>query len=407
MPATSRAGAIVRRPAEMFDRRIAAVVATSALLLTACGPGGAPPGGPGAHGGPPPVSVVPAVQRPVQASEEFSARIEAQETVEVRSRVAGTLEQVHFREGQRVARGAPLFSIDARPYAAEVERLQAQAAAARTQLELNRAERMRGEKLLPMQAISQQEMDQWRAAERQAEANLRSAQSAVASAQLNLGYTRIAAAIAGRVSRAQVTPGNLVGVGDPVLTTLVASDKVHVWFDASEASYLQLAAALRQGGAAPTISLGLSNEAGHPHKGTVDFIDNRLNAATGSIRVRAVLDNKAGLFTPGLSARVLLASGAPVPRVLVPERAIGTDQTRKVVMVIGANNLVAPREVKTGALLGGMRVIDGVKAGELVIIDGLQRAFPGAPVAPTVLKVDEQGLPLPQQPAAPSSGAQK
>lgn len=406
MSARPRSAATARGPVGAIDRAIVGVVATTTLLLAACSPGG-PPGGPGAHGGPPPVSVVPAVQRAVQTREEFSARIEAQETVEVRSRVAGTLEQVHFREGQRVARGAPLFSIDARPYAAEVERLQAQAAAARTQLELNRAERARGEKLLPMQAISQQEMDQWRAAERQAEANLRSAQSAVASAQLNLGYTRIAAPIAGRVSRAQVTPGNLVGVADPVLTTLVASDKVHVWFDASEASYLQFAAAQRQGGVAPTVSVGLSNEEGHPHKGMVDFIDNRLNPATGSIRVRAVLDNKAGLFTPGLSARVLLSSGAPTPRVLVPERSIGTDQTRKVVMVIGPNNIVAPREVRTGALLGGMRVVDGVNAGELVIVDGLQRAFPGAPVAPTTLKIDEQGLPLPQQPAAAPAGAQK
>jgi multidrug efflux pump subunit AcrA (membrane-fusion protein) len=154
MPATSRAAAIARRPAVLFDRRIAVAIATSTLLLTACGPGGAPPGGPGAHGGPPPVSVVPAVQRPVQTSEEFSARIEARETVDVRSRVAGTLEQVHYREGQRVARGAPLLSIDARPYAAEVQRLQAQEAAARTQLELNRAERVRGEKLLPMQVLA-------------------------------------------------------------------------------------------------------------------------------------------------------------------------------------------------------------------------------------------------------------
>ncbi len=395
MQATLRAAAMA-----LGRRRLALVMAGPLIALAACSPSAAPPGGPGGPGGPAPVSVAPAVQRSVQASEEFSARIEAQETVELRSRVAGTLEQVHFREGQRVAKGAPLFSIDARPMAAEIERLQSLLAAARTQVELAKAERARGEKLLPLQAISQQEMDQWRAGERLAEANARSAQAALASAQLNLGYTRITAPVAGRMSRAVVTPGNLVGVGDPVLSTLVASDKVQVWFDASETSYLQFAAALRQGGAAPTVSVGLANEEGHPHRGTVDFIDNRLNPATGSIRVRAVLDNKGGLFTPGLSARVLLATGSATPVVLVPERAIGTDQTRKVVMVVGANNIVTPREVTPGALQGGMRVVGGLKAGELVIVDGLQRAFPGAPVAPTVLKVDDKGMPIEPAPAS-------
>ncbi len=395
MQATLRAAAMA-----LGRRRLALVMAGPLIALAACSPSAAPPGGPGGPGGPAPVSVAPAVQRSVQASEEFSARIEAQETVELRSRVAGTLEQVHFREGQRVAKGAPLFSIDARPMAAEIERLQSLLAAARTQVELAKAERARGEKLLPLQAISQQEMDQWRAGERLAEANARSAQAALASAQLNLGYTRITAPVAGRMSRAVVTPGNLVGVGDPVLSTLVASDKVQVWFDASETSYLQFAAALRQGGAAPTVSVGLANEEGHPHRGTVDFIDNRLNPATGSIRVRAVLDNKSGLFTPGLSARVLLATGSATPVVLVPERAIGTDQTRKVVMVVGANNIVTPREVTPGALQGGMRVVGGLKAGELVIVDGLQRAFPGAPVAPTVLKVDDKGMPIEPAPAS-------
>lgn len=375
------------------------IAAALAAVLAGCSPAGSQ--GHGGPGGPPPVSVAPAVQRAVQNNEEFSARIEAQETVELRSRVAGTLEEMHFREGQRVNKGALLFSIDNKPFAAEVARLQSQAAAARTQAEWAKAERARAEKLLPMQAVSVQEVDQLRAAERQAEATLAAAQAALTSAQLNLGYTRITAPVSGRISRAAVTPGNLVGVGEPVLSTLVASDKVQVWFDASEASFLKLSAALRAGGTPPSVAVGLANEEGFPHKGTVDFVDNRLNPATGSIRVRAVLDNKSGLFTPGLSARVRLTSGEAQNAVLVPERVIGTDQTRKVVMVVGANNIVAPREVKLGALADGMRVVTGVKAGELVIVDGLQRAFPGAPVAPTVLKVDDKGMPLP--PAAPAA----
>lgn len=364
----------------------------------------------GAPGGPSPVSVAPAVQRNVQTQEDFSARIEAQETVELRSRVAGTLQQVHFREGQRVARGMLLFTVDPRPFAAEVERAQAQVAAARTQAELAEAERARAEKLLPLKAISQQEMDQLRAAERSASAAVRAAQAALASAQLNLEYTRITAPVAGRVSRAQVTVGNLVGISEPVLTTLVASDKVHVWFDASEASYLRLRAASTPRAAAPTVAVGLADETGFPHKGTVDFIDNRLNPATGTIRVRAVLDNKDGRFTPGLSARVRLTSGEPAAAVLVPDRAIGTDQTRKIVLTVGADNIVAPRAVQLGALDGGMRVVQGLKAGELVIVDGLQRAFPGAPVTPTVLKVDAQGMPIVPPPAAPGAapaGAKK
>ena len=374
------------------------LVVFAALIAAGCSPAQSQGGGPG---GPPPVSVSPAVERKLQTSEDFSARIEALETVELRSRVAGTLERVHFREGQRVAKGALLFSIDSRPFAAEVERAQAQLAAARTQTELAEAERARAEKLLPLKAVSLQEMDQLRAAERNAAASLRQAQAALTTAQLNLGYTRITAPVAGRISRANVTPGNLIGVGEPVLSNVVASDKVYVWFDASEASYLRLRGAMRAGVAAPTVAVGLADEDGHPHQGTVDFVDNRLNPATGSIRVRAVLDNKDGRFTPGLSARVRLASGEAAPATLVPDRAIGTDQTRKVVMVVGANNVVTPREVKLGALADGMRVVSGVKAGELVIVDGLQRAFPGAPVTPQVLKVDDKGMPIPAPPPAP------
>jgi RND family efflux transporter MFP subunit len=374
-------------------------VALSVLPLSGCSPSQAQ-GGPG---GPPPVSVAPAVQRTLQTSEDFSARIEAQATVELRSRVAGTVERVHFKDGQRVAKGALLFTIDPKPYAAEVERAQAQLASTRTQAGLAKAERVRAEKLLPMQAVSVQEVDQLRAAEHNAQAAEKSARAALNSAQLSLGYTRITAPVAGRLSRAEITPGNLVGVGEPVLTTLVASDTVQVWFDASEASFLKLSQAMRAGGPAPTVAVGLSNEEGLPHTGTVDFVDNRLNPATGSIRVRAILDNKDGRFVPGLSARVRLASGTAAPATLVPERAIGTDQTRKVVMVVGEKNIVTPREVQLGPLRDGMRVVTGLKAGEMIIVDGLQRAFPGAPVTPTVLKVDERGMPI--EPPAPPAGA--
>jgi RND family efflux transporter MFP subunit len=384
------------------------------VLLGGCSPAGSA-GGPGGPGGPPPVSVAPVTQRSVQSFDDFTARLDAVDAVELRSRVAGTLERVHFTEGQRVAKGALLFSLDARPFAAELARVQAQRNAARTQAELAKAELARAEKLLPMQAVSLQEIDQLRAAVRNAEASVAAAQASTTTAELNLAYTRIHAPIAGRISRANITAGNLVNAGDPVLSTLVATDKVYAWFDASEATFLRFSAARRAGGAAPTVLMGLADDEGLPHKGTVDFVDNRLNAATGTIRVRAVFANADGRFTPGLSARVRLQSAAATPATLVPERAISTDQTRKVVMVVGANNIVAPREVKTAALLDGMRVVTGVKAGEMVIVDGLQRAFPGAPVTPQVLKVDAMGMPIAAPPpnapgaapAAPAASANK
>jgi RND family efflux transporter MFP subunit len=377
-----------------LQQRLAA--ALFALLLAACGGGGG--GAHGGPGGPPPVSVAPAVQRQVQDSDEFSARLEAAESVELRSRVAGTLEKVHFREGQRVARGELLFSIDARPFAAEQARAQAQLAAAQSQWELAKSEVVRAEKLVSINGISAQELDQLRAAVRSGEASTKAAQAQLQTANLNLAYTRITAPIAGRISRAAVTAGNLVAVGEPALSSIVTTDKVHAWFDASEAQYLLFTKAGRDNN--NVVLMGLADEEGHPHKGKLDFIDNRVNPATATIRVRAVFDNAQGRFTPGLSARIKLAGTAAYNATLVPERAIGTDQTRKIVLTLGPNNIVTPREVKLGALQDGMRVVQGVKAGENIIVDGLQRAFPGAPVTPTVLKVDDKGMPIQPPPPA-------
>lgn len=374
-----------------------------ALLLAACGqqPGG--PAGHGATGGPPPVSVAPATQRQLQDFEEFTARLEAPDTVEVRARVAGTVEAVRFKEGQVVRKGEPLFTLDARAFRADVARAEAQVAALKTQAELARADLGRAEKLVSANAVSSQEIDQLRAALRSAESNLKGAEAALVQARLNVEYANITAPVTGRTSRAQVTPGNLVGVGDPVLTTLVSSDKVYAYFDASETTYLQAMRGGRSAQAAVPVQMGLSNETGFPHAGKLDFVDNRLNPATASIRARAVFDNKDGLFTPGLTARLKLGSGTPYTAVVVPDRAITTDQTRKLVLVVGANNIVQPREVQPGSLIDGIRVVRGVQPGELVIVDGLLRAFPGAPVTPQVLKVDAQGMPLPAAPATPAS----
>ncbi len=379
----------------------------AAALLAACGQQA---GGPGGHaGGPPPVSVAPATQRDVQEFDEFTARLEAPDTVDVRARVAGTVEAVRFKEGQLVRKGDPLFSIDARAFKADVARAEAQVAALKTQAELARADLARAEKLVSVNAVSAQEIDQLRATLRSAESNQKAAEAALVQSRLNVEYANVTAPVSGRTSRANVTPGNLVGVGDPVLTTLVSSDKVYAYFDASEATYLKYMRAARDGKLvsrdAVAVQMGLSNEDGYPHTGRLDFVDNRLNPATASIRVRAVFDNKGGQFTPGLYARIKLGGSASYSGVVVPDRAITTDQTHKIVLVVGANNIVQPRPVTPGALVDGMRVVGGVKAGEMVIVDGLLRAFPGAPVTPQVLKVDNLGMPIPAAPPGPQGAA--
>ena len=392
-----------------FNRN-AVAGALVALLLTACGQQDQQQQH---HGGPPPVTVAPAISREVQDFDEFTGRLEAPDTVEIRARVAGTLDKVHFREGQIVKTGHPLFTIEPRPFQAEVSRPEAQDAAARTAAELSKSYLGRAEKLVAIQGVSQQEIDQLKAAVRNNEANIRAAEAAVTQAKLNVEFTQVRAPVTGRSSRANVTPGNLVNIGEPVLTTVVSSDKVYAYFDASEATFLKYAAAARAGGAkreqAPKIRLGLANEQGYPHEGRMDFVDNRLNPATATIRGRAVFDNKDGLFTPGLFARVRLEGSGSYTATLIPDRAIGTDQANKVVMVVGPNNIVAPRPVQAGALFDGYRVVQGVKPGELVIIDGLQHVMPGAPVTPQQAKLDDKGRPVaaPQgaAPAAPAASS--
>jgi RND family efflux transporter MFP subunit len=376
----------MRRPSGLL-----ALSFVAAFALPGCGPTQAQGGPPMA----PPVSVAPAVARDITLHDEISGRLEATESVEIRARVGGTIERVHFKDGQDVARGALLFSLDARPYAAEVARFDAQLAAAKTAAALTSTELERTKKLLAQNAVSKQEAEQAEANARNAEAQVRAAQAALNAAQLNLGYAHIRAPIAGRTSRTNLTVGNLVAAGEPVLTTIVAQDKVHAWFDLGENEWL---AQLKRSGNKPgtiKVGMGLADDTGFPHAGTVDFVDNRLNPATGAIRLRAVFDNKERRFTPGMFARIRLDAGTRTGAVLVPDRAIGTDQSKRFVFVVGDNKLAQFREVRLGPLLEGMRVIDsGLKAGELVVVNGLQRVRPGAPLAPEVLKVDAKGMPI-------------
>lgn len=370
-------------------------------LLSACG------GRADAQGGPPPampVSVAPAVQRTVSDIESFSGRLEAAEFVELRPRVGGTIEKVHFTDGTSVAAGALLFTIDPRPFEAEVARAESVLAAARSRAELAQTELARAQKLLDSRAVSRQEFDQLSAGARTSEADIKAAEAALRVARLNLAYTAVRAPIAGRLSRANITAGNLVNE-QVVLTSIAATNRVHAYFDGSEQTFLRVKAA---GNAKPVVRMGLANENGYPHQGTLDFVDNRLNPQTGAIRLRASFDNRDGRFVPGLAARLTMTTSAPYQATLVPERAIGTDQSRKTVVVVGQDGQPQFRVVQLGALQDGMRVVlgDSVKPGENVVVEGLQRIIPGVPVQPQVLKVDEKGMPIFPPPAAPQQPGQ-
>ena len=374
-----------------------AMLAAAASLLGGCGdPAGAQGGPPQA----PPVSVVPASQRPVADSEEFSGRLEAAEYVELRPRVGGTVDKVHFSDGALVRKGDLLFSIDPRPFEAEAARAQSLLAATKARSELAQNELARASKLLDSQAVSKQEVDQLRSGQRTSQADIQGAEAALRIARLNVDYAQVRAPIAGRLSRAGVTAGNVVNE-QTVLTTIAGVGKVYAYFDGSERTFLRLKNA-KAGGQAPKVRMALLDEQGFPHEGQVDFIDNRLNPQTGAIRMRVSFDNASGRFTPGLSARLRMESATAYDAVLVPERAIGTDQTKKFVYVVAGDGKPQFREVRLGALADGMRVVQGsVKAGENVVVDGLQRIQPGMTVAPQLLKIDAKGMPIFPPPAGP------
>ena len=380
------------------------VVAVALATLGGCGDRADAQGGPPRA---PPVSVAPAVQKTVTDSEEFSGRLEASEYVELRPRVAGTIDQVHFVDGAFVKKGQPMFTIDPRPFEAEVARSQSALASTKAKLELAQSELSRAQKLLDSQAVSKQEVDQWLSGSRTSQADVLGAEAALRVARLNLDYASVRAPISGRASRANITVGNVVDV-QTVLTTIAGVNLVYAYFDGSEQTYLKLKST-PAGAKAPTVRMALANEQGFPHEGKLDFVDNRLNAQTGAIRLRATFDNAQGQFTPGLAARLLLEDATSYTAVLVPERAVGTDQTKKFVYVVGADGQAQQREIKLGSLQGGMRVVRGaVKPGENVVVDGLQRVIPGVPVQPQVLKVDDKGMPIfPPPPGPPGAAAGK
>lgn len=349
------------------------------VALAGCSKPHAQPAAPAA----PPVSVAAALEQEVVETVDFPGRIEAVESVEVRARVNGYLQAVRFRPGAQVRKGDLLFVIDPRPFEAELARAEATLANTRAQLELARTELARQEQLLAERATSRREYDDAAARLRQFDAQIRANQASVESARLSLAYTRITAPVDGRVGKAEITVGNLVQgevPNSPILTTVVSMNPVYAAFEADEASYLRFVSSRKN----LSVAIGLATEQGFPHRGRIDFVDNRVDPQSGTVRMRALLDNKDGRFTPGLFARVRLGDmHSPRKAVLVADRAIGTDQSKRFVLVVNGENKAEYREVRVGRVIEGLRVIEsGLQAGEVIVVNGLQRVRPGAPVTP-------------------------
>lgn len=337
---------------------------------------------------PPEVSAAQVVVNPVTQWDEYSGRIEAIQSVELRPRVSGYLESVNYREGQEVKQGDVLFTIDARNYRAELARANAQLARATSVAVQSRNEAHRAKVLVAQHAISTELWEQRNAADKAAQADMMAAQAAVDTAKLNLEWTQVRAPIVGRAGRALVTKGNLVTADGAasVLTTLVSQDKMYAYLDIDENAFLRYTQRARTdlGGnsAKIPVQVGLSNEEGFFHTGEVDFLDNRVERSSGTLRVRAILDNKDRFLTPGLFARVRLQGGRIPDAVLIDNKALLTDQDRKYVYVVDKDGKAQRRDVIPGREAEGLRIIEkGLVAGDRVIIEGYQKVFmPGMPV---------------------------
>jgi membrane fusion protein, multidrug efflux system len=335
-----------------------------------------------------PVSVATVAESDVAIWQEFSGRLEAIERVDIRSRVAGAVQSVHFREGAMVKKGDLLITIDPAPFAAEVDRAEAQVVAAQARVSYTKSEHQRARRLWEDSAIAQRELDERINAYREAEANLRGAQAALQSARLNLGYTQVRAPVSGRVGKLEVTVGNLVasGPGAPVLTTLVSISPIYASFEADEQIVLKAlkeVAGSRADLKRIPVQMGTAATADTPYEGRLQLVDNQVDARTGTVRVRAVFDNQDGTLLPGQFARLRMGNANASAALLISERAVGTDQSKKYVMVVGDDNKAQYREVTLGASVDGLRIVtSGLQAGERIVVNGLQRVRPGALVAP-------------------------
>ncbi len=389
-----------RKDPFMLKRRPLAPMLLLPLLLAACS-------GSDEKQAPPSLPVTVAAPKVMDVTEwdNFVGRFEAVNSVEVRPRASGYLTQAHFAEGQYVTKGQLLFTIDARPTQAVLDQSRAQVARAEASLVNARTELARSENLAKSAAASQEEVEQRRAAFRAAQADLAAAQATVRAAQLNVGFTRVTAPISGRVSQRLVDVGNAVAADQTVLTTIVSTNPIHFTFQGSEASLLNYE---RRGDKlmGANVRIRLQGDEDYSHAGKIDFIDNALTSGSGTIAVRAIVQNPGGKLMPGLFGQLQLAAAPAAPQMVVPETAIVTDATRRLVYVVGKDGVVQPRPVELGTLVGGLRVIrSGVTEKEQIVINGLQRVRPGQKTEVQQGKFDDQGQVIdPKKPAAPAAG---
>lgn len=368
----------------MYSHKALALLMLFGTLLTGCARNA--PTAPAAKM--PVVLVGQPVLKEVQDYEIFTGRTETAERVDLRARITGYLDKTFFQEGDLVKEGDQLFLIDPRPHKAELSRAEANLVQAQVRARRTDADFERAQGLHARHAIGREEFDKLRGDRDEAHAAVNVAESNLELARLNLKYTEIRAPFNGRVSRRMVDPGNLVKADETILTVLVALQPIYVYFDVDERTLLrqmlhqEMPSISSQNGRL-AISIGLADEDGYPHAGTVNFVDNRVDPNTGTIWMRGVFENAARLIPPGLFTRIRFPLGTPYRAVLVAEQALGTDQEQKFIYVVDDNNVVSYRAVKVGQLHDGLRVIkDGLRPGEKVVVGGLQRVRAGTEIAP-------------------------
>lgn len=401
----------------MYLRTSSSILAAiCSIVLTACSHSHAQPA---ANAAPPPatVTVAQVLTRPLHHWDELTGELQAVNTVDVHPRVSGFIDSVQFTEGARVSKGQVLFQIDPRPFEIEIERLTAELKRAQSKLDYATAGHARAERLYAQNAIAREEYEQLTSAETEAAGDLGSLNAQLHAARLNLEYTHVRSSIDGHVSRAVITSGNLVSNAN-LLTTVVSDDPIYAYFDTDEATYLRFVRQERgdrtpprsapghgPGPSASPVFMGLVGEQGYPHQGLLDFIDNQVDARSSTIRVRAIFDNKDGRFTPGLFARIKLVSNDSYNAILIDERAVGNDLGKKFVLVLKPAQTLEYREVKVGARIDGLRVVEeGLQPADTIVVNGLQHAIAGAKVAATRVTMTAGGSGL-SQVAAPEGKA--